>query len=89
MKLAHMSDTALAKILKDWGFKSKPLSKGKAWEAPPLLDLRKAILAKYPAVEFDDRSEWVVADLGPENSDGDTQWKVDMSGMGKEATRKA
>jgi hypothetical protein len=30
-----------------------------------------------------------VADLGPENSDGDTQWKVDMSGMGKEATRKA
>ncbi len=61
-KLAHKSDTDLAKILKDWDFKSKPLSKSKAWEAPPLLDLRKAILTKYPAVEFDDRSEWVAAD---------------------------
>ena len=61
-KLAHKSDTDLAKILKDWGFKSKPLSKSKAWEAPPLPDLRKAILAKYPAVEFDGRSEWVAAD---------------------------
>jgi Family of unknown function (DUF5906) len=58
-KLARMSDVALAKILKGWGFKSKSLGDSRGWEAPPLLDLRKAILAKYPAVEFDDRSEWV------------------------------
>ena len=48
-KLAHMSDTALAKIVKDWGFKSKSLGISRGWEAPQLPDLRKAILAKYPA----------------------------------------
>jgi len=58
-KLARQSDTDLAKILKAWGFTSKHLTNGKAWEAPSLPDLRRAILAKYPAVEFDDRSEWV------------------------------
>ena len=59
-KLAHMSDTALAEILKAWGFKAKSLGNSRGWEAPPLPDLRKAILAKYPAVEFDDRTEWVL-----------------------------
>jgi hypothetical protein len=57
-KLARQSDTDLAKILKAWGFTSKHLTNGKAWEAPSLPDLRRAILTKYPAVEFDDRSEW-------------------------------
>jgi len=70
-RLARMSDTALAKILKDWGFKSKPLNNGKAWEAPPLLDVRKSILIKYPAVEFDDRTEWVAA--GDPDDDADLQ----------------
>jgi hypothetical protein len=58
-KLARQSDTDLAKILKAWGFTSKHLTNGKAWEAPSLPDLRRAILTKYPVVEFDDRSEWV------------------------------
>jgi hypothetical protein len=57
-KLARLSDQALANIVKAWGFKTKPLKDGKAWEAPSLPDLRKAILAKFPAVEFDDRKEW-------------------------------
>ncbi len=59
-KLARMSDVVLAKILKGWGFKTKSLGDSRGWEAPPLADLRKAVLAKYPAVEFDDRSEWVL-----------------------------
>jgi hypothetical protein len=61
-KLAHMSDTALSDIVKEWGFKRKPMNNGKAWEAPPLPDLRKAILAKFPAVKFDARTEWVAGD---------------------------
>ena len=52
-KLARMSDVALANILKAWNFKTKKLGNSRGWEAPPLPDLRKTILAKYPAVEFD------------------------------------
>ena len=33
-KLARMSDTALAKIVKAWGFKSKSLGISRGWEAP-------------------------------------------------------
>jgi hypothetical protein len=59
-KLARMSDVALANILKAWNFKPKKLGNSRGWEAPPLPDLRKTILAKYPAAEFDnDSSEWV------------------------------
>jgi Family of unknown function (DUF5906) len=71
-KLAHMSDTALAAILKAWGFTSKSLGTSRAWEAPPLLDVRKAILAKYPAVEFDDRTEWVTGDAPNDDGQGAT-----------------
>jgi len=37
------------------------------------------ISTKFPAVEFDDRSEWVVASF---ESDGESQWRVDMTGQG-------
>jgi hypothetical protein len=62
IKLAHMSDNALSDILKEWEFKRRPLSDGKAWEAPPLPELRAKIRAKYPAVEFDERAEWAAGD---------------------------
>ena len=65
-KLAHMSDTALADLVKRWGFKAKSLGNGRGWEAPPLPELRKAISTKFPAVEFDDRKEWVAADVADE-----------------------
>ena len=57
-KLSRLSDNKLTDILKDWNFNSKALSDSRAWEAPLLPELRAAILAKYPAVEFDDRTEW-------------------------------
>jgi hypothetical protein len=72
-KLAHKSDTDLAKTLKAWGFKSKSLGSSRGWEAPPLLEMRKAILAKYPAVEFDDRTEWVAGDAFDDADQGPVQ----------------
>ena len=69
-KLARMSDMALADILKAWGFKTKSLGSSRGWEAPPLPNLRTAILAKYPAVEFDDRTIWIMD--GPYNEAGQT-----------------
>jgi hypothetical protein len=69
-KLAHMSDTALAAILKTWGFKAKSLGTSRGWEAPPLSDVRKAILAKYPAVDFDNRTEWVTGGGPDEEGQG-------------------
>jgi len=57
-KLAHLSDHKLAEILKTWNFKPKSLGDSRGWEAPLLPDLRLAILAKYPAVKFDDQTEW-------------------------------
>ena len=68
-QMAHKSDTALAEIVKAWDFKSKSLGTGRGWEAPPLPDLRKAILAKYPGVEFDDRKEWIAEDA-PDDGTG-------------------
>jgi hypothetical protein len=62
VKLARMSDTALSNILKTWDFKSKSLGNSRGWEAPQLLDLRKSINDKFPAVEFDGRKEWIVHD---------------------------
>jgi hypothetical protein len=61
-KLARMSDTALSGILKAWRFKSKPLGNSRGWEAPQLLDLRRSINDKFPAVEFDGRKEWMAHD---------------------------
>jgi hypothetical protein len=61
-KLAHMSDNALSDILKRWGFTKKPLMDGRAWEPPPLPELRAKIKDKYPAVEFDGRTEWAADD---------------------------
>jgi Family of unknown function (DUF5906) len=61
-KLARMSDTALSGILKSWGFKSKSLGSSRGWEAPPLTDLRNLISAKFRAVEFDGRQEWIARD---------------------------
>ena len=69
-KLAHMSDTALADIIKPWGFENKSLGNCRGWEAPLLPVLRKAILAKYPMVEFDDRTEWVAADGPDDDAEG-------------------
>jgi Family of unknown function (DUF5906) len=66
-KLAHMSDTALARILKDWGFTAKPLGSSRGWAAPPLSTLRKSISVKFPAVEFDDREEWIGDDAPYDN----------------------
>jgi len=68
--LARKSDPALADIIKPWGFKTKSLGTSRGWEAPPLLHLRKAILTKYPAVEFDDRTEWVPPDAPDEEGQG-------------------
>ena len=71
-KLAHTSDASLANILKSWGFKAKRLSGGdRGWEAPDLATLREAILAKYPAVEFDDCPKWGLGEYA--------QWEVDVS----------
>jgi hypothetical protein len=61
-KLARMSDTSLSDILKAWDFKSKSLGDGRGWEAPQLLELRRSINDKFPAVEFDDQKEWIVHD---------------------------
>jgi hypothetical protein len=61
-KLARMSDTALSGILKAWRFKSKSLGSSRGWEAPPLTDLRNLISAKFRAVEFDGRQEWIARD---------------------------
>jgi hypothetical protein len=68
-QMAHKSDTALAEIVKAWDFKSKSLGTGRGWEAPPLPALRKAILAKYPGVEFDDRKDWTAEDA-PDDDTG-------------------
>ena len=57
-RIARMSDQDLTNILKGWKFKAKSLGNGRGWEAPLLPDLRKAILDKYPTVEFDDCEEW-------------------------------
>ena len=59
-KLSRLTDHKLADILKEWGFKPKSLGGSRGWEAPLLPELRAAILAKYPVVEFDDRTEWVI-----------------------------
>jgi hypothetical protein len=57
--LAHQSDTALSDILKDWKFKRHPLGDGAGWEAPALPELRDAIDAKYPDVQWDGRmKDW-------------------------------
>jgi hypothetical protein len=56
--LARLTDHKLARILRDWKFNTKHLEDGRAWEAPYLVDLRAAILAKYPAVEFDEEIDW-------------------------------
>ncbi|SHG24163.1 primase-helicase family protein [Bradyrhizobium erythrophlei] len=76
-KLARMSDTALSGILKAWRFKSKPLGNSRGWEAPQLLDLRRSINDKFPAVEFDGRKEWMAHDQqdseDPGASTGGTQ----------------
>lgn len=71
-KIAKMSDTALSRILKAWGFKSKSLGNVRGLEAPPLLDLRKAISAKFRAVEFDGRQEWVARDAQGYDDQGAT-----------------
>jgi hypothetical protein len=84
-KLAHMSDTALATMLKNWGFKTKSMGTHRALEAPPLLALRKAILAKYPAVEFDDRSEWIAGDAPDQGSHAAPQQTVADTGEPDEA----
>ena len=59
-KLSRLSDHKLTDIFKAWNFKRKALGDSRGWEAPLLPELRAAILAKYPAVEFDDRTEWGV-----------------------------
>ena len=64
-KLAHMSDTALSDIVKGWGFTSKSLGMVEDGTLP-LPELRKAISARYPAVEFDNRTEWVTGDAPDE-----------------------
>ena len=71
-ELARMSDTALADIIKPWGFTNKSLGSCRGWEAPALPDLRKAILAKYPMVEFDDRKEWREPDAPDDDTEGAT-----------------
>jgi hypothetical protein len=53
-----MSDRKLTDILKSWGFKAKSLGTSRGWEAPLLPKLRAEVLAKYPAVEFDDLTDW-------------------------------
>jgi hypothetical protein len=57
-KLARLSDHKLAGVFHGWGFKPKRLMDGRCWEAPLLSELRAKILDKYPAVEFDDQTEW-------------------------------
>jgi hypothetical protein len=59
-KLARESDNMLSGILRGWGFEKKHLKTGNAWAAPALPDLRAKIKDKYPAVEFDSRTEWGV-----------------------------
>jgi hypothetical protein len=63
-KLSRLSDHKLADILKTWDFKPKSLGDSRGWEAPALSELRKAILAKYPAVKFEDDAptKWVCAE---------------------------
>ncbi len=71
-KLAHMSDTSLSDILKAWGFKKKSLGTSRAWEAPPLLDLRKSIRTKFRVVEFDNRLKWAADDEQGYDQGGET-----------------
>jgi Family of unknown function (DUF5906) len=59
-KISRLSDHKLTDILKAWNFKPKHLGYTRGWEAPLLPELRAAILAKYPATDFDDRTEWNV-----------------------------
>ena len=63
-RLSRLSDHKLTDILKSWNFKRKSLGDSRGWEAPLLPELRAAILAKYPAVEFDDRTEWGIGEDG-------------------------
>jgi hypothetical protein len=61
-KLVNESSNMLTGILKAWGFTKKHTETGNAWEAPALLILRAKIKEKYPAVEFDIRTEWAAED---------------------------
>jgi Family of unknown function (DUF5906) len=63
-RVSRLSDHKLTDILKSWNFKRKSLGDSRGWEAPLLPELRAAILAKYPAVEFDDRTEWGIGEDG-------------------------
>ena len=63
-RLSRLSDHKLTDILKSWNFKRKSLGDSRGWEAPLLPELRAGILAKYPAVEFDDRTEWGIGEDG-------------------------
>jgi hypothetical protein len=57
-KLANESHNMLAGILKAWGFIKKHRGYGTVWKAPSLPVLRTKLKEKYPAVEFDGRTEW-------------------------------
>jgi hypothetical protein len=58
-ELQNADDTALADILKEWGFTSKHLRTQMGWIAPSLAQLRADLKAKFPALEFDETvSEW-------------------------------
>ena len=56
--LERTTDNVLSDILKRWGFNKKSLRDGNAWQAPPLNELRDKIGATYPAIKWNQTSEW-------------------------------
>ncbi len=72
--LAHETEVALADIIKAWGFTRHPLGDGAGWKAPPLLDLRAAINAKYAgSIEWDAFTKDWRADVAAEREVDDAE----------------